>query len=172
MWGIIVALVSIPLCYYYWRRWDRPSRAAKAEMQRRLSERETRKAFAREDAKAREHERIQALSQLNERRQSNIPPPSSEQLTDALTSLNQHNSIDNSSSTNDIVRTEEEISQLESIPETIKVPDIESDDIESEVILDEGPISLKIVGGQLSEDIKPKSEPVSLEDDFEWPEWE
>jgi hypothetical protein len=168
MWAVIAALVAIPLCYYFWRRWDRPSPAAKAEQERRLKERETREAFQREEAKARAHERQQALVQLQERKKINAIAPSSEAVSFALSNL------DAAGTSNKGVvapRSEEEVALLEQIPETVAVPDIEPDESVQEILEDEGPISLK-VGIALPEEVKSKGEPVCLDADFEWPEWE
>ncbi|MDP6325606.1 MAG: hypothetical protein QGI36_00745 [Candidatus Thalassarchaeaceae archaeon] len=170
--GVILALVAIPLCYYFWRRWDRPSAAAKAEQDRRLKEREIREVFQREEAKAREHERQQSLVQLRERKRNNSVAPSSEAVSFALSNLD---SI--GASNNEVVvvagaeRSEEEILLLEQIPETVAVPDIEPVESVPDIIEDEGPVSLQ-VGIMIPEEVKLEKGPVSLEDDFEWPEWE
>ena len=70
-----------------------------------------------------------------------------------------------------VQRSEEEISLLESIPETMEVPDIEGDESVTEIIEDEGPVSLK-VGIEIPEEVKKEVKPVAIEEDFEWPEWE
>ena len=168
MWAVIAALVAIPLCYYFWRRWDRPSPAAKAEQERRLKERDTREAFQREEAKARENERQQALVQLQERKKISAIAPSSEAVSFALSNLDA-----TGTSNKGVVasRSEEEVALLEQIPETVAVPDIEPDESVAEILQDEGPVSLK-VGITLPEEVKSKGEPVCLDADFEWPEWE
>ncbi len=173
MWAVIAALVAIPLCYYFWRRWDRPSPAAKAEQERRLKERETREAFQREEAKAREHERQQAIVQLQERKKSSTIAPSSEAVSFALSNLDATGTSNNGvvASVPEIERSEEEVALLEQIPETVAVPDIEPDESVRDILEEEGPISLK-VGIILPEEVKSKSEPVWLDADFEWPEWE
>ncbi|MDP7312999.1 MAG: hypothetical protein QF831_06135 [Candidatus Thalassarchaeaceae archaeon] len=173
MWAVVAALVAIPLCYYFWRRWDRPSVEAKAEQEFRLKERETREIFQREEAKAREHERQQALVQLRERKKSSVVAPSSVAVSFALSNLDAAETSNNVvvASIPEIERSEEEIALLEQIPETIAVPDIEPDEYVADILEDEGPVSLK-VGIMIPEEVKSESEPVSLDADFEWPEWE
>ena len=172
-WGIVVALVAIPFCYYYWRRWDRPSKQAREEQERRLKERETREVFQREEVKLREHERQQALVELQYRKTKSAMAPSSEVMSSAFTNIDSSASIPIVSNTSSSVvqRSEEEISLLESIPETMEVPDIEGDESVTEIIEDEGPVSLK-VGIEIPEEVKKEVKPVAIEEDFEWPEWE
>ena len=90
----IGAFVLIPICWKFWKGWDRPSRAAKTEMSRRKRERDLRDAFMLEDAKAREHERLQAERELARRRGQ--PPPTLEKgvLTSAFGSLDSTESTD------------------------------------------------------------------------------
>lgn len=171
--GILLALVAIPFCYYYWRRWDRPSKEARAEKERRLKERETHEAFQREEAKLRNHERQQALVELQYRKRESAMAPSSEAMSSAFSNLESSGAITNvvNTSSSDVVRSKEEITQLESIPETMAVPDIEGDESVAEIIEDGGSISLK-VGIEIPEEVKMEAQSVSIEDDFEWPEWE
>ena len=173
MWAVIAALVAIPLCYYFWRRWDRPSPAAKAEQERRLKERETREAFQREEDKAREQERQQALVQLQERKKISAIAPSSEAVSFALSNLDATGTSNNgvAASVPEIERSEEEVALLEQIPETVAVPNIEPDESVRDILEDEGPISLK-VGIILPEEVKPKATPEEIADYIEWPEWE
>ncbi len=171
--GIVAALVAIPFCYYYWRRWDRPTKAARAEQERRLKERETREIFHREEEKLREHERQQALVELQYRKRESAMAPSSEVMSSAFSNLDSSGIIPHSHqiSSSSAQRSEEDISQLESIPETIQVPDIEGDESVTDIIEDEGPVPLK-VGIEIPEAVKTEVKPVTIEDDFEWPEWE
>ena len=178
MWGIIVALVAIPLCYYFWRRWDRPTREAKAEQERRLQERETREAFAREEAKVREHERQQAMVELQERKKIEAMSPSRAAMSFALSSLDGSNPADESitadgplGGADEIQRSEEEIALLEKIPDSVEVPDIEADEFISDLDEDEIPASLK-VSISLPEELKPKATSDDISDDIDWPDWE
>ena len=178
MWAIIGALVAIPLCYYFWRRWDRPTREAKAEQERRLHERETREAFAREEVKVREHEHQQAMVQLQERKKIEAMSPSSAAMSYAISSLEgskpsggEVTSEGPIRGVNEVQRSEEEIALLEQIPQSVEVPDIEADESVSDILEDEGPALLK-VSISLPEEVKPKATSEELVDYIEWPEWE
>lgn len=178
MWAIVSALVAIPLCYHFWRRWDRPTREAKAEQERRLHERETREAFAREETKVREHERQQAMIQLQEKKKIEAMAPSSAAMSFALSSLEGSKSTEEGITSegplggaDEIQRSEEEIALLEKIPDSVEVPDIEADESVSDILEDEGPVSLK-VSITLPEEVKPKANSEEISDYIEWPEWE
>jgi hypothetical protein len=178
MWAIICALVAIPLCYHFWRRWDRPTREAKAEQERRLHERETREAFAREEVKVREHERQQAMVQLQERKKIEAMSPSSAAMSYALSSLEGSEPSEGGVTSegpirgvNEVQRSEEEIAILEQIPQSVEVPDIKADESVSDILKDEGPALLK-VSISLPEEVKPKATSEELVDYIEWPEWE
>jgi len=56
----VITLALIPIAWYYWKIWDRPSRAAKEEMARRKHEAEVREMFQREELKLRAEEAKQA----------------------------------------------------------------------------------------------------------------
>ena len=55
---VVVAFILIPICWKFWKGWDRPSLASLKEMKRRIRERDIREAFIKEDAKLREQERL------------------------------------------------------------------------------------------------------------------
>ena len=178
VWAILCALVAIPLCYYFWRRWDRPTRDAKAEQERRLKERETREAFAREEVKARDHEHQQAMAQLQERKKIEAMSPSSAAMSYALSSLEGSKPSEGEVTSegpirgvNEVQRSEEEVALLEQIPQSVEVPDIEDDESVSDILEDEGPVTLK-VSISLPEEVKPKATSEEIGDYIEWPEWE
>ncbi len=190
MWGIVASLVAIPLCYYFWKKWDRPTRAARAEQERRLEERATREAFLKEEAKAREHERQQALVQLEERKKVDAMAPSKAAMDFALSSLDKSPngvaSISNSTSERpSSERSEEEIALLEQIPETVSVPDIQPDESVHEILEDSGPVPLKVgitlpgevvpkptISPHIAEEVKPTITPQPTTEEVEWPEWD
>jgi hypothetical protein len=174
-WAVLAALVALPLCYYFWKRWDRPSRAAKREQDRRLKEREVRQIFLKEEAKMREAERGQALVSIEERKKSDAMPPSTETLTMAISSLDGEpipGANSGSSSTaqggsgipgisSELVaeaRSAAEIAELESIPDSIEVPDIEPDESVPDILEDTGPIALKVSIELPDEITRPTSE--------------
>ena len=85
--GAFVAFVLIPICWRFWRRWDRPSKAAVSEMLRRIRERDIREAFIREDAKLREQQRLEAERELSMRKAQAPPPMEKTALSSAFGSL-------------------------------------------------------------------------------------
>jgi type VI protein secretion system component VasK len=85
--GAFVAFILIPICWKFWKGWDRPSRAAKAEMQRRIRERDVRETFLREDAKTRELERAEAQRELSRKKAQAPAPVESSILKRAFDSL-------------------------------------------------------------------------------------
>jgi hypothetical protein len=176
-WAVLAALVAIPLCYYFWKRWDRPTRAAKREQERRLEEREVRLIFLKEEAKAREAERGQALVSLEERKKHESMPPSTETLSMALSSIDGEPMVEGgvpgvSSEVVAEARSAAEIAELESIPDSIAVPDIEPDESVPDLVEGVGPIALKITI-DLPEEVKTKqAETKDIEEEFDWPEWE
>lgn len=192
VWGIIIALVAIPLFYYFWRRWDRPTRAAKEEMERRVRERETREAFLAEEAKAREAERQQAMVQLRQRKKIEAMAPTKAAMDFALSSLDKGPSgtAEQATQSSEVVeRSEEEVALLEQIPESIAVPDIAADESVSEILADEGPVALKVgitlpelgnsegdsvkeSSANQAEEVKPKAATQPLSEEFDWPEWD
>ena len=66
--GAWVSLILVPFFHYYWRRWDRPSEAAKEEMERRKKELEVKRAFELEDMKLRAEEAKQAKLEIEQRK--------------------------------------------------------------------------------------------------------
>jgi hypothetical protein len=155
-WAVLAALVAIPLCYYFWKRWDRPTSAAKREQERRLEEREVRLIFLKEEAKSREAERGQSLVSLEQRKKHDAMPPSTETLSMALSSIDDkpipagEGGSEGSGIpgvTSEVVaeaRSAAEIAELESIPDSIEVPYIEPDESVPDILEDEGPIVLKV----------------------------
>ena len=82
-----LSLILVPVFYYYWKRWDRPSKAAQEEMARRKRELEVRRAFELEDMKLRKEEAIQAKLELEQRKRTGSPQVDSEVLQDAWEQL-------------------------------------------------------------------------------------
>ena len=82
--GALVAFVLIPICWKFWRKWDRPSLASIFEMKRRIRERDIREAFIEEDAKIREQQRLEAARELAVRKAQAPPPVEKTVLNSAL----------------------------------------------------------------------------------------
>ena len=87
--GAFVALILIPICWKFWKGWDRPSRAAKKEMQRRIQERDIREKFHLEDAKVREQERLEAQRELARKKTKAAAPVEPSILKQAFVNLDE-----------------------------------------------------------------------------------
>ena len=83
----VCRLCLIPICWRFWRRWDRPSKAAVSEMLRRIRERDVREAFIREDAKLREQQRLEAERELSMRKAQAPAPVEKSTLASAFGNL-------------------------------------------------------------------------------------
>jgi hypothetical protein len=70
----VIALVMIPICWYFWKKFDLPSRLARREMSRRRHERDVREAFQLEEAKLLEIQRLEAQMELA-RKKTQAPAP-------------------------------------------------------------------------------------------------
>ncbi len=78
----VITLALIPIAWYYWKIWDRPSRAAKEEMSRRKHEAEVREMFQREELKLRAEEAKQAKLAMM-RKKAAAPNPVSKNVLNA-----------------------------------------------------------------------------------------
>jgi hypothetical protein len=81
--GAWLSLILVPVFHYYWKRWDRPSKAALDEMARRKHELEVKRAFELEDMKLRAEEAAQAKLEMEQRKRTVPPQVDSEVLQDA-----------------------------------------------------------------------------------------
>lgn len=72
----LIALVLIPICWYFWKKFDLPSLLARKEIARRKHERDVLEAFQKEEAKLLEIQRNEAQMELS-RRKAIAPPPAS-----------------------------------------------------------------------------------------------
>ena len=85
--GAWLSLILVPVFHYYWKRWDRPSKAALDEMARRKHELEVKRAFELEDMKLRAEEAAQAKLEMEQRKRTVPPQVDSEVLLDAWSQL-------------------------------------------------------------------------------------
>jgi len=141
--GAFVAFVLIPICWRYWLKWDRPSKAAVKEMLRRIRERDIREAFIREDAKQREQQRLEAERELALRKAQAPPPVQKTELASAFGNLG---SID---STGTEVLENSQPSSMESIVVPVEnvdalVDSLDIDDILEDVIPEAAPVAVQI----------------------------
>jgi hypothetical protein len=131
-----VTFVLMPICWKFWRGWDRPSRAAKTEMARRKHERDIRDAFIIEDAKAREQEHIAAEMALSRRKAQAPTPVAQKVLSNAFGSLGE------TDETPLIVHPDIEIQEVADVSDMVE--GLETDEIEESVIPEAAPVAVQI----------------------------
>jgi|TARA_B100001540_G_C15669021_1_gene579242 hypothetical protein len=162
--GAFVAFVLIPICWRFWRRWDRPSKAAVSEMLRRIRERDIREAFIREDAKLREQQRLEAERELSMRKAQAPAPVEKSTLASAFGNLGAVDStgtaVLESSPTpppQTLVAPVENVDQL--------VDSLEIDDILEDVIPEAAPVAVQIHQESITDE---DDSWVAQEGDDEW----
>ncbi|HJM66640.1 MAG TPA: hypothetical protein QF555_03760 [Candidatus Thalassarchaeaceae archaeon] len=124
--GAWVSLILVPIFHYYWRRWDRPSKAAQEEMDRRKQELEVRRAFEIEDMKLRAEEAKQAKMELEQRKRVVPVSIDSEVLDDAFGQLGMESNsepIIQEPLDVDIPRIQEMLESLPDVEEEFVTPD-------------------------------------------------
>tara|TARA_B100001996_G_scaffold241166_1_gene186484 strand:- start:789 stop:1313 length:525 start_codon:yes stop_codon:yes gene_type:complete len=159
----VVALVMIPICWRFWKGWDRPSLASIREMKRRITERDTREAFIREEAKVREHERLEAAQELARKKAQAPLPVEKERLFSAFGSLG---AID-STNTEVLENSPQEVVKKISIPVSnvdSLVDSLDIEDIDDTVIPEASPVAIQLRGNAESRATK------ESDDDDEWSE--
>ena len=171
-WAILIGLISLPFLYAFWRSWDRPSRAALDEQDRRIEERDTRDAFIREETKLREQEHLMALAAVRERRTFAYDAPTKEGIKDVFSVL----------AGEKVRRTEheltiEQIAELETIPESVSVPDIAADEspedeLSNDVRVTPVPLGIELPPGVAGAQRERKESSWAADAEFDWPEWE
>ena len=147
----LISLILVPLFYYFWRFWDRPSVAAKEEMNRRKKEHEVRLAFEMEEMKLREEEARQAALEIQMRRRKGPEPVATSTISAAFGQLgvNTELPVPVGGSDSGIVDQPEE-SLLIKMPDDANLPQIEAmldslPEVEEEFTLPElGPIALEM----------------------------
>ena len=147
----LISLILVPLFYYFWRFWDRPSVAAKEEMERRKKEYEVRLAFEMEEMKLREEEARQATLEIQMRRRKGPEPVASSTVAAAFGQLGISTTLSTSAGDTDsgITNQPEESLPIE-MPEDANLPQIEAmldslPEVEEEFTPPElGPIVIKM----------------------------
>jgi hypothetical protein len=155
-WIVIVALVSlilIPICWKFWRGWDRPSLASLLEMKRRIRERDIREAFIEEDAKVREEQRLEAARELSLRKAQAPPPVEKAVLSSAFGNLG----VTDSTGTAVLEGSAPQVSQsIEPPVEDVGslVDSLEIEDIAEDVIPEAVPVAVQLRGDAGADEIK------------------
>jgi len=159
-WIALAAVVTvslIPIIWYYWRIWDRPSRAAKEEMARRKHETEMREIFMREELKLKAEE-AEAAKQVLARKKAQAPKPvSKEALSSAFGDLDAETSdpiaggaAAGGDHDDDVEMTGEfkeiDIPRIKEMLDELPEVDFEEDEVH------EGPIAVQLRGGAVAGD--------------------
>ncbi len=171
-WIVIVAVtafVLIPICWKFWRGWDRPSLAAVTEMKRRIRERDMREAFIAEDAKQREQQRLEAERELSIRKAQAPPPVEKSALNSAFASIG---SID---STGTEVLENSPVQDTANIVEPVEnvdalVDSLDTMGIEEDVIPESTPVAVQLHGDAGSEEASLDTS--EKEEDWSEVEWD
>ncbi len=171
-WIVIVAItafVLIPICWKFWRGWDRPSLAAVTEMKRRIRERDMREAFIAEDAKIREQQRLEAERELAIRKAQAPPPVEKSALSTAFASIG---SID---STGTEVLENSPVQDTASIVEPVEnvdalVDSLDTVGIDEDVIPESAPVAVQLHGDTGSEEASLDTS--EKEEDWSEVEWD
>lgn len=165
---VLVALILIPICWKFWKGWDRPSLSSLLEMKRRIRERDIREAFIEEDAKIREQHRLEAAREISLRKAQAPPPVEKAVLSSAFGNLGVIDStgtavLEGSTSQSDemVVTPVENVDSL--------VDSLDTEDIADEVIPEAAPVAVQLQGDASADDIKWDAN--QEEDDWSDIEW-
>jgi len=155
-WIVIVALVAfvlIPICWKFWKRWDRPSLASILEMKRRIRERDIREAFIKEDAKVREQQRIEAERELALRKAQAPPPVEKIVLTSAFGNLGVTDSTGTAVLEGAVTESKDTIvTPVENVDSLVDQLDV--GDIAEDVIPEAAPVAVQLRGETGTDDVK------------------
>ena len=170
-WIVIVALVAlilIPVCWKFWKGWDRPSLASIKEMSRRIRERDIREAFIKEDAKLREQERLEAERELSIRKAQAPTPVEKTVLTSAFGNLGITDSTGTAILEGSAPPSDEKISPpIENVGSLVDSLDVE--DISDDIIPQAAPVAVQLRADAGADDIKWDAS--EEEDDWTEIEW-
>ena len=160
-----VAFVLIPICYKFWKGWDRPSLSSLLEMKRRIRERDLRDAFIEEDAKIREQHRLEAERELALRKAQPPTPMGKSMLTSAFGNLGATDStgteiLEGSVSQESV----NAVMPVDNVSDLVDSLDIE--DIAENVIPEAAPVAVQLRGDAGADEVK--WDPTQETDD--WPE--
>jgi len=177
----LISLILVPVFYYFWRLWDRPSAAAKEEMVRRKKEHDVRLAFEIEEMKIREEEARQAALEIQLRRRKGPEPVATSTVAAAFGQLGVNTELPHSMADSDTrVVTESEENLPIEMPEDADIPQIEAmleslPEVEEEFILPElGPIAIEMPKDSLphAEEVKSLAvEPAPELDPWDGTDW-
>ena len=165
---VLVALILIPICWKFWKGWDRPSLASIKEMSRRIRERDIREAFIIEDAKLREQERLEAERELSIRKAQAPTPVEKTVLTSAFGNLGITDSTGTAILEGSAPPSDEKIAPpIENVGSLVDSLDVE--DISDDVIPEAAPVAVQLRADAGADDIKWDAS--EEEDDWTEIEW-
>ena len=163
--GAFVAFVLIPICWKFWKGWDRPSLSSLLEMKRRIRERDLRDAFIEEDAKQREHHRLEAERELALRKAQAPPPVAKSILSSAFGNLGATDSTGTAVLEGRVTQdAEHAVMPVENVDDL--VDSLDTADIAEHVIPEAAPVAVQLHGEVDADEIK--WDPTQEGDD--WPE--
>ena len=160
-----VALVLIPICWKFWKGWDRPSLSALLEMKRRIRERDLRDAFIKEDAKIREQHRLEAERELALRKAQAPPPVEKTVLASAFGNLGATDSTGTAVLEGSVSQGgADPIMPVENVDDL--VDSLDTDDIDANVVPEAAPVAVQLHREADADEIKWDG----LKEDDDWPE--
>ena len=165
--GALVAFVLIPICWKFWKGWDRPSLASLFEMKRRIRERDIREAFIEEDAKVREQQRLEAARELAVRKAQAPPPVEKTVLNSAFSNLG------NTDSTGTAVLAESTPQNTANVITPVEnvgahVDSLETDGIAEDVIPEAAPVAVQLHRDAGADEVKWVAQEDDDWADIEW----
>ena len=165
--GVLVAFVLIPICWKFWKGWDRPSLASLFEMKRRIRERDIREAFIEEDAKVREEQRLEAARELSIRKAQAPSAIEKKVLTSAFSNLGTTDSTGTAVLAGSTPQyTENVIAPVENVGTL--VDSLETDDIAEDVIPEAAPVVVQLRGDAGADEVKWVAQEDDDWADIEW----
>ena len=160
-----VAFVLIPICYKFWKGWDRPSLSSLLEMKRRIRERDLRDSFIEEDAKIREQHRLEAERELALRKAQAPTPMEKSVLTSAFGNLGATDSTGTAVLEGSVAQeVANAVIPVENVDDLVDSLDTEG--ITENVIPESAPVAVQLRGDAGADEVK--WDPSQETDD--WPE--
>ena len=160
-----VAFVLIPVCWKFWKGWDRPSFSSLLEMKRRIRERDLRDAFIEEDVIIREQHRLEAERELALRKAQPPPTVNKSVLTSAFGNLGATDSTGTAVLEGSVSQeTVNAVMPVENVDDL--VASLDTDDIDENVIPESAPVAVQLRGDAGADEVKWDS----TQEGDDWPE--
>lgn len=150
---VLVALILIPICWKFWKGWDRPSLRSLLEMKRRIRERDIREAFIEEDAKIREQHRLEAARELSLRKAQAPPPVEKTVLNSAFGNLGITDSTGTAVIEGSVLQSDETVVTPAGNVDAL-VDSLDIDGIADDIIPEAAPVAVQLHRDTGADDIK------------------